>query len=370
MKSRMYKGAVMHTRLSPVKHAFRYPVYGYVFDLDELSELSKSIPFFGYNKIRPVSIHDSDYLGVGEESIREKLFAYLREAGCADGVSRIELVTGARFFNYVFNPVSFYYCYRADGSIRATVAEVNNTFYERHLYILDDTKRGQPCTVRRYTVPKAFHVSPFNDVSGEYDFHFSDLGAKIDVQINVLKEGKEFLRTQLTAKTYPLTSGAILKTIALAPLQAVITIPRIYFQAAVIHFRKKMPIIPKPNPSSEKTIRVAPPLGWERVCLAIIRRQLARLARGTLTVEFPDGVIETFSGQALGERASVRLKNYHLFPKLVRSGSIGLGDSYVNGDWETDDLAGTLRFFLNNWNALADYKLNVLKPMRWVHRFL
>jgi cyclopropane-fatty-acyl-phospholipid synthase len=139
----------MHRRQRPVENQFTFPYYFYVFDLDELDEINTSVKIFNHNKWNIVSIHDKDYLA-GSGSIKEKLLSYLQIAGCEDGISRIELLTNARFFGYVFNPVSFYYCYRRDGSVRTVVAEVNNTYGDKHLYALDNKngKKSEPICER------------------------------------------------------------------------------------------------------------------------------------------------------------------------------------------------------------------------------
>ena len=125
MISRLYTAHVMHTRFAPAPHRFRYPVFTFAFDLDELPALDRGVRGFGYNRRALVSLHDRDYLR-GEGDIRARLMRFLREDGCEDGVARVELLTMPRMFGHVFNPVSFYYCYRADGSVRCVVAEVNN----------------------------------------------------------------------------------------------------------------------------------------------------------------------------------------------------------------------------------------------------
>ena len=125
----------MHARIEPTRHVFRYPVYFYSFDLDELPKLNRYFPLTGHNRRALISMRDEDYLDKKSGTIREKLLRFLGEKGLGTDVGRIELITSARFFNYVFNPVSFYYCYGSDGSLRCAVAEVNNTFKERHLYV-------------------------------------------------------------------------------------------------------------------------------------------------------------------------------------------------------------------------------------------
>ncbi|TFH39750.1 MAG: DUF1365 domain-containing protein, partial [Chrysiogenales bacterium] len=175
MKSCIFTGYVEHERLNPVQHRLHYPLYVYCFDLDELEELDRSLPLFGYNRFRLASVYDKDYLDEGHGTIREKLLRFLEPEGYADEVATIMLVTSARYFNYVFNPVSFYYCFSREGILVCTVVEVSNTFGERHVYIprrMDDTAAGFPL---RFTAPKEFHVSPFNDMTGTYEFLFADI---------------------------------------------------------------------------------------------------------------------------------------------------------------------------------------------------
>src|SRR6056297_1241650 len=136
MNSLIYQGEVSHARLPPVRHSFRYPVYFYAFDLDELPELARHIPLFGYNRLRPVAVHDRDYLRPGPAPLREKLQAVLDEFGIATRIARAMLVTSARYFNYVFNPVSFFYCYDNAGTLACILVQVNNTFGEMHLYLV------------------------------------------------------------------------------------------------------------------------------------------------------------------------------------------------------------------------------------------
>lgn len=108
MNSKIYIGEVTHARLSPVKHSFRYPAYFYAFELEELPELARQTMLFGYNQRRPVALYDKDYLTPGETPVREKLEALLDHAGMTFPLGKVTLVTAARFFNYIFNPVSFF----------------------------------------------------------------------------------------------------------------------------------------------------------------------------------------------------------------------------------------------------------------------
>lgn len=265
MNSRIYLGHLMHSRLEPVKHTFLYPVYFFAFDLSELSKLDKNLILFGYNQVRPVAIHDKDYLGDGEETIQAKLLSFLNKKRCGDDIASIKLVTVARYFNYVFNPVSFFYCYRQDGSLRCTVAEINNTYGETHLYILDRPDEPCPGFLARYRVSKEFYVSPFNDIKGDYEFHFSEIDERIDIRINILRDEREVFLSRLWGKAIPLNSENLISTLVQYPISAALAMPRITWQALVLRYRKGLNPVLKPKPSSEMTIRAASPSGLQRM---------------------------------------------------------------------------------------------------------
>jgi cyclopropane-fatty-acyl-phospholipid synthase len=135
MNSLIYTGEVSHARMSPLRHNFHYPVYFYAFDLDELAQLARINPLFGYNQLRPVAIHDKDYLQKDSRPIRQKLIETLHNFEVKEQPARVTLVTAARYFNYVFNPISFFYCYDSSDQLFCIVCQVSNTFGEMHLYL-------------------------------------------------------------------------------------------------------------------------------------------------------------------------------------------------------------------------------------------
>ena len=118
----------MHARRSPRDNVFRYPVYMALIDLDELPLLDRSLPLFGWNRRAVTSFHDADHI-----DIHEVLAANGIDLGAGGS---IQVLTNLRVLGYVFNPVSFWWCRRADGSLACIVAEVNNTFGERLPYVL------------------------------------------------------------------------------------------------------------------------------------------------------------------------------------------------------------------------------------------
>lgn len=255
MKSKIYTGFVEHTRHLPVHHHFRYPVYMYGIDIDELALLDKKLPLFGYNRLRPASINDADYLEKRPGCIKEKLLDLLPEADRAQ-VATVMLVTSARYFNYVFNPVCFYYCFDRRGEVARLVAEVSNTYGERHVYL---PKPADPGTsgpgIRKYSADKAFHVSPFNNMAGRYDFFCTPPGQTMDVDIHLVREGEKIFEARLRTSGRELTRAAHLRALLRHPVIPHLTMPRIIFEAMRLYYRKHMPWHDKPAPSDPMTIR-------------------------------------------------------------------------------------------------------------------
>ncbi len=370
MNSCIYHGYVGHERLAPVGHRFRYPVYFFGLDLDELPDLPRLSRLFGYNRKRPLAVHDRDYLSAGPEPIREKLHRFLDQAGLPDAPARVFLVTAARYCNYVFNPVSFYYCYDREGLLRCTVAEVNNTFNERHLYILPagtPVKADQPAT---FAAAKAFHVSPFNDLQGTYAFRFSPPGPQLAIDVNVVREGREVFLSRMEGTAIPFTAANLRATLARYPLTAALTFPRIVAQAVRLYFGKKLPVYTKPVPQSPLTIRIAPPTRLERICQKPILGLLERIQRGRLDLTLPDGTQRQLGGQQPGIACAVHIRDYAFFKRVARDGDIGLGESYMAGEWTTPDLTAVLSNLIANRDLLDDANPRTAVLGRLVNRLL
>ena len=247
MKSILYTGHVWHARHVPKRHAFRIPVYFYGFDISELHELDRSIRGFGYNRFRPAALWDRDYLREGKAALQEKLSEFM-----PGDFSQVVLVTSARFMGYVFNPVSFYLCFR-DDTLVAAVAEVNNTFGDRHVYVLPDLeKEGE---VYRAFHDKEFHVSPFNDMQGRYEFRFHCTSDELRITVNMEKEGGHFFEATLAGRPRAFTTTQLTLTCLRYPLLPFLTLPRILFQAARLYYQKHLNVYTRPEPVHPMTIR-------------------------------------------------------------------------------------------------------------------
>jgi cyclopropane-fatty-acyl-phospholipid synthase len=368
MNSRLYLAHAMHARYTPVEHRFRYPVFTFAFDLDELLELDRTVRGFGYNRRALLSLHDRDYLR-GAGTIRERLMRLLQEAGCADGIERVELLTMPRMFGHVFNPVSFYYAYRADGSVRCVVAEVNNTFGERHIYLLRDPEGRPTVFPMKFRHEKQFHVSPFNDRRGHYDFTLSELGPEMRATIDLIRDGGKVLTAVLWGRAVPLSSRSLLTHVGRHPFRIIANLPRIVWQAALLKFRRKLPIYSKPNPSHPLTIAIPPPTALQRGYMRAVRSLLGGLKKGRLIVQLPDGAEWVF-GDPLATAQTLRVWNYRVFTRLALGGDVGFGESYVDGEWTTDDLTALITLFIQNLDQLDAAAVNPGVLHRLINRLL
>ncbi len=353
MKSRIYTGEIYHARLLPVKHVFTYPVYFYAFDLEELEGLGKKIPFFSHNRFNLVSLLDKDYLERGAGSIREKLLRRLKEQGCQEEIGRIELITTARYFGYVFNPASFFYCYNTAGKLVCTAAQVNNTFGEMHLYVTPSPLGPLAGFEGHYETAKDFHVSPFFDRKGVYEFKYSAVGDTLEIQVNLKKDGHYALVSRMTGKGKPLTAGILLKTLLSYPFSVLLTIPRIHWQAAKLYFQKKLPVYSKPAAESPNTLRTQKPKWREVLSRRLVENYLKRLQKGRLEFSLPEGETAYFGAKEGPVTARIRVRSHRFFWRLVKDSGIGLGEGFVAGDWDTDDLTAVLRLLVDNKSAVS-----------------
>ncbi|KIH76553.1 cyclopropane-fatty-acyl-phospholipid synthase [Geoalkalibacter ferrihydriticus] len=367
MKSLIYQGVVSHARMTPLSHSFQYPVYFYAFDLDELPELAKGNPLFGYNQLRPVAIHDQDYLHPGNATLRDKLGRVLREAGLSAAVDRVVLVTAARFFNYVFNPVSFFYCYGEGGKLLCVLAQVNNTFGEMHLYLLAEPQSATAAGARVFVADKQFHVSPFFPREGEYRFQVSEPQERLDNQIHYYQAQQLAFIARLQGEAQPLTTGNLLRTILKHPLTAVLTMPRILWQAARLYWQRRLPVFTKPVPDHAMTIRPVAPTLLDRLGMTLCFRFLSRLPQGELQLFLPDGSLQRFG--RIGAKPSLQLavREYRFFRRIMLSGDIGFGEAYTDGDWSCDDLPGLLTLLAANEAVLNDRSLVTAWVGRWLN---
>ncbi len=357
MTSKIFTGVIEHHRYKPVTHDLSYPVYMFALDLDDLPRLNTFFPLFGYNRFAVHAIHDRDYLDAGSLSIKNKVIQLLKKNQVAPPIEKVVMVTSARYFNYIFNPVSFHYCYDTRQTLAAIVAEVNNTYGERHPYVLvpDRTRiNSWPLT---FQTPKVFHVSPFNQVEGDYAFFFSALENHLDIKIELHKGGTRMMTAQVKADSVVLTRTSLLKTMLKHPFSPHLNIPRIYSHAFRLFFQKKLTFYDKPVPVSHITMKKTTPGLVESICKKIVVTAMKQIKTGSLKLKLPDQTPHVFGTPGNDEPVVMTINDYGFFKRVVMDGEIGFGEAYMHGEWDSPDLVGLLKVIIINRDHLSDGSL-------------
>jgi uncharacterized protein len=246
-------GHVQHTRLRPAKNSFTYRTYFLMLPMRSLrtqasAELTRNC--FGL-----ISFHDQDH-GDGRADSLAWLDELLASEGVADATGETWLHCYPRVLGHAFKPVSFWYCHRTDDSLAAIVVEVNNTFGERHCYLLHGPELAFG---REMRADKAFHVSPFCDVAGHYRFRFlrtalhpATESLRRDSQRTVVRidhddDGGPLLQTSVSGRLVPLSRRSLLGAFFGMPLMTVFVVARIHWQALKL-WGKHVPFFRKPEP--------------------------------------------------------------------------------------------------------------------------
>lgn len=256
MNSCLYFGHVMHARLTPATHRFRYRVFSLLLDLDELPEIDRRLRLFSVGRFNLFGFADRDH-GVGArpgESTRAWAERTLRDAGVPWAGGSIRLLCFPRMFGHVFNPLSEYFCHDRDGRLVAVIHEVHNTFGERHAYVLpvspEDAERG---TVAQ-ACDKAFYVSPFMDMDMRYVFRIRPPGESVSVLIREYGREGEVLRATLSGRRRALGDAMLLRAFFAYPLMTLRIVAAIHWQALRL-WRKGVKM--RPHEANGKTGRKA-----------------------------------------------------------------------------------------------------------------
>ena len=354
MTSRIYIGTIEHRRHLPVVHELSYPIYMYGFDLDDLPRLNRRYPLFGYNRSAITSIHDRDYLYPGNMAMGQKIVRLLDAHNIHEPIASVMMITSARYFNYVFNPVNFYYCFSRENQLIAIIAEVNNTFGERHPYVLTQNTSASNQWFASYQATKVFHVSPFNTIEGHYQFYFSAPVDRLEIRIELVQQGKKTMEAILRGHAMPLTCRNQIKTLLKHPFVPHLSVPRIYSQAFKLFFYKKLPFYEKPVPGSPMTLAKQNPSFLEALCQRLVLGLFKKIEKGCLHLTFPDQRTMILGQANSAQTADLQIRDFNFFFRIVFDAEIGLGEAYTAGEWESFDIVSLLKLFIDNRDRFSD----------------
>lgn len=234
-------GDVRHQRPGPVRHGFSHRVYQWLVDLDDLPDP----PWY----LRPfASFRAADHLGEPGRTIKANVEHYLGLRGIRLGAGgRVLMLANARVLGHVFDPLTVFWCFGADGDLACVVAEVHNTYAERHVYLLRPDEQGRART------EKQFYVSPFNDLSGSYDMRFTLEDSRVGTTIVLRRGDRVAFSATLQARIVPATRRAVIRQLVTKPLmpQRVSALIRVH---GIWLWLRRLPVVRRPHHTTQEGV--------------------------------------------------------------------------------------------------------------------
>ena len=228
LSSCIYSGLTTHKRFKPKKHFFTYKTFSLLIDLKEIEYLEKKIKFFSYNKFNILSFYNIDHGPRDGSSLNNWTKKILSKAKINIVGGKIKLLCFPRFFGYVFNPLSIFYCYDKKSKLKAVLYEVKNTFNEQHTYVF---RSKSSSNIILHKCQKKFYVSPFIAMKTFYNFRLSIPKNNISVLIKQSDVSGLLLIAHQAGKRIKLNSYNLLVQFLKHPLMSFKVIAAIHFEA-------------------------------------------------------------------------------------------------------------------------------------------
>lgn len=229
LASGLYRGVVTHTRFKPRAHRLRYRIFMLLIDLDELPVLDRGLKLFGVGRFSLTGFSQRDHLDGSATPLKAQVETILAEAGIPGG-GPVRILCMPRILGGVFNPLTVYFCHRPDGALSAILYEVNNTFGEKHSYLIPAD--GRP--VIEQGVAKGFYVSPFMDMDLAYGFRIMPPGEGVSVAVDVSDAEGRILAAAFAGSRVELTDAALWRAWLSHPLMTLGVMSAIHWEAAKI----------------------------------------------------------------------------------------------------------------------------------------
>jgi len=256
MESYIYEGQVKHTRSKPAKHQFNYRLFLMYLDLDELETLFQKRWLWSSSRPALARFRRKDHLGPEHQPLKDAVLDLVEEKTGKRPSGPVRLLTNLSYYGYCFNPVSFYYCFAADGeTVEYIVSEVNNTPWgERDTYVMDCSVDATSQSSWRFRPKKTMHVSPFMPMEIEYDWVLSAPADRLSVFMANSKDGQRFFDTAMTLKRTPITGWSLATVLLRFPLQTFKIILAIYWEALRL-WVKRVPFYSHPEKQAKVIAR-------------------------------------------------------------------------------------------------------------------
>ncbi len=240
----LYRMRVMHARHQPFAHRFEYRIWSLLLDIDRIADVAARSRLFSADRRGLVSFRSRDHGPRDGSPLRPWVEDALAAHGLGDCAARIRLLAMPRIAGYVFNPISIYFCDRADGAGGAVLYEVKNTFGDQHAY-LAPLAGAAPW---RHAAEKVMHVSPFIGMACRYGFTLSRPRERFAIAIDQRDgEGAPLLTATMAGRAVPMTDRALASALAAMPFVTASTIAAIHWQALKL-WRKGAPFHARPTP--------------------------------------------------------------------------------------------------------------------------
>lgn len=247
----IYRGEVVHARLNPVCHKLRYRVFTLALDVNNLSKTASSLRLFSLDRFNLFSLSQRQHGYRDERPVSEFVADQVRMAGLEGRVTRTVMLFYPRILGFAFNPLTVYHCLDEQGAPLLMIYEVRNTFGEDLTYVLHAGEERQGTWT--HSTAKAFYVSPFNDVSGNYTFHVRPPHEELTVGV-ALKEDAPILRTHFRGKRVQLTDRALLRMFFAYPAMTAKVVAAIHWEALKL-WRKGLPLKTRPEAPKTRILR-------------------------------------------------------------------------------------------------------------------
>jgi uncharacterized protein len=241
MEAALYECTIRHVRTAPLVNSFSYRSYQWLVDVDALPRLPPLLrPLAGFRA--------RDHLGDPSRTLRYNIETFLAQNAVDVTGGRIFMLASARVLGYVFNPLTVFWCYSASGALMCVLAEVHNTYGERHCYLLRPDDRG------RAVAAKEFYVSPFNPVDGHYRMSLPEPGERLRLTIALQRHGMPPFIASVRGARRPATTLQLIRLAVRYPLPTAAVTARIHAQGIKL-WARGLPVAPRPAHRPQEGVR-------------------------------------------------------------------------------------------------------------------